>query len=245
MSQLNIIFLPFAGGSKYSYQVFKPYFSEEYQFHAVDLPGRGGRSSEPLLKDMNRIIDDVFLQIQDLIQEPYVIYGHSMGALLADILTKKMVREGRKVPLHLFLTGCTPPSLQHQEPKRHYLPKEAFISTLKELGGSPDEIWRDPSLTAFFEPILRADFEAIETFNYEETPYAVPMKVMIGLDDKVSYEQAQNWQNETTALIEIKEYSGGHFFIFDHPAQVMNEVMNECTRYTNQEHQLLLQTSEP
>lgn len=72
-----------------------------------------------------------------------------------------------------------------------------------------------------FEPILRADFTATENFRYRQTaPFDIPITCMIGLEERTTKDEAMAWANETTAALEVIEYTGNHFFMFQHLREI-------------------------
>jgi len=223
MSAINLFCLPFAGGSYYAYRDFERYLSEGIRFVPLDLPGHGKRLKEPLLTDLHDMADDVFLQIETAFHEPYAIYGHSMGAALAYLVAQKAATQKMPEPLHLFLTGRQAPSVESKEKDAYLLPKEEFIRRLDEYGGIPKEILAEKDLLDFFEPIIRADFQAIGTYIQIENdiqPLNVPITVMIGLNDTTTYQEALKWQEVTRTKIILRQFPGGHFFIFEHTADI-------------------------
>lgn len=187
----------------------------------MEPPGRGRRIREPLIRDLHMMAKDIFDQIRSALQEPYAIYGHSMGAMLAYLVTRQVLAAGLPPPRQLFLSGCGAPCSKLNQPGRHKLPKEAFWQALRELGGSPPEILEDEELQHFFEPILRADFEAIEKYCYQEVaPFDIPIIAMIGYEEFVTREEVALWQMETTAPVEVVTFPGNHFFIFDRAYEI-------------------------
>ena len=219
---VNLFCFPFAGGNKYSYRELADYCPPAIQLIPVELPGRGARFREPPLTELYSIIDDLFGQIRDQLQPPYAFYGHSMGTWVSYLLTKKILQVNLPPPSHLFLTGCAAPSVPIREVPRHQLPKAEFIEKLRSYGGSPEEVLNDSSLMDFFEPILRADFQALETYAYQATsPFSIPVSIIIGTEDRVTYEDALAWQRETTEPVEIRQFPGDHFFIFGYKAEIM------------------------
>lgn len=89
MNQLYL--LHFAGGSIYSFDFLRKYISQDVEFLPLELPGRGQRFKENLLKLKSDATEDYFQQIKAKRNgEPYVIYGHSMGASLALKVTNSM-----------------------------------------------------------------------------------------------------------------------------------------------------------
>src|ERR1041384_6956218 len=137
MKSVNIFCFPFAGGSKYSYNGFQPFLPPAITLIPVELPGRGARMDEALLKDVDLLCDDVYKQIKSRLVHPYAFYGHSMGSLIAYLITTRIIRDGLDQPVHLYFTGCVGPSEIASQPKTYHLPKDEFISELKKMGGSP------------------------------------------------------------------------------------------------------------
>ncbi|MFZ6011897.1 MAG: thioesterase II family protein [Bacteroidota bacterium] len=238
MTKINLFCLPFAGGSLYSYRGYIENAPEHVNVVPLDLPGRGTRVRETLLTNIHDMVNDIYGQIKNRLNEPYAIYGHSMGSLIGYLLTKKIIKNGQNAPEYLILTGCIGPSLaefNHDVPK-HDLPKPEFIQKLKELGGSPDEVLENEQLLNFFEAIIRADFQATENYRYEESePLNVPILVIIGLEERATYEQALAWQKETTEPIEVIQMTGKHFFIFDHVVEIMDIISKRLKQLSHYE----------
>ena len=90
-----------------------------------------------------------------------------------------------------------------------------FKKMLKDLGGIAEEILDDEDVMSFFEPIIKNDFSAIETYLPIRYQSDIPVTVFFGEEDEFNQEEAQMWQRITTKSIELKAFSGGHFFIFD------------------------------
>src|SRR4051794_37934122 len=105
MKKINLFCLPFAGGSRYSYISFANCAPENICVIPIELPGRGSRFRETLLTNMDSVVTDIFQQIKDRLDEPYGIYGHSMGTLSGYLLTKKIIQKNLNKPIHLFFTG--------------------------------------------------------------------------------------------------------------------------------------------
>ena len=215
--------LPFAGGNTLSYRSFQNYLSEPLRLCPIELPGRGRRITEPLLTDLEAMAQDILQQIADeLPGKKYALYGHSMGALLAYLLTKHILFAGLPAPAHLFCSGRQAPSVSHKRTSTYQLPKQRFFLTIKELGGFSEELLANAEFMDFVEPILRADFQAVETYKHQPVPpLNIPITLLAGEEDqKTPYENLLPWQEETNYPINIEEFSGGHFFLFDHIPQI-------------------------
>lgn len=214
----NLICLHFAGGNKYSYQPFEEHLDKNINLITLELPGRGKRFNEPLLTNVDDIVADLFEQLKaNTNKKPYAIFGHSMGAILTYLLAHKIEKSDFENPIHLFVSGCKAPKIKRKPPFYHDMPKEQFVNKIREMGGCPEEILENDELMALFEPSLRADFKTIETYQYEkQSLLKTPITVFIGNKDRVTWEEAKDWGEESIHLIDIKEFEGNHFFIFQH-----------------------------
>ena len=222
-SETILFCLPFAGSSAYSYRALQSYTDDSLRITAIDLPGRGRRFCEPLLSNLNAMADDAFNQIrQRLDGGAYALYGHSMGAWIAYLLVKRILRDGYPLPRHLFVSGRPSPSVPGKEKDWHRLPRTDFLKILKRFGGTPSEVIGNQELMELFEPVLRADFQALADYTYEKSePLDVPMTVLWGRDENVTRAEALGWQEQTTKDFALLEFSGGHFFIFQHAAEIV------------------------
>ncbi len=228
--------LPFAGGHALSYRNFQANLAATILIKSLELPGRGKRAREPLLTNLVAMADDVFQQIaNDLNDQPYAIYGHSMGATLGYLLTKRILNAGKPAPFHLFFSGRKAPSVVDDIPPKHQLPKQEFINHINKLGGLPPEFLEHTELMDFFEPILRADYKAAETYIYQPTsPFNIPITILHGSADKeVVYPNLLPWQQESHQSIVIETFSGGHFFIYEQLpqlGQLLSQILIKTTK---------------
>jgi surfactin synthase thioesterase subunit len=219
--ETTLFCLPFAGGSSYSYREFQRYADNGMRMEALDLPGRGRRFPERLLTRLPDMADDVFEQIRNRLDGAYAVYGHSLGAWIAYLLVKRIIRERCPLPRHLFVSGRKGPCLPAKEKDRHLLPRAEFVEILKKFEGTTQEVLENRELMSLFEPVLRADFQALDTYAYERSvPFDVPVTVMWGSDENTPRSEALRWQDETTQKVSFLEFSGGHFFIFQHAASI-------------------------
>jgi surfactin synthase thioesterase subunit len=187
----------------------------------LEYMGRGARIKEDFANDIGEVIDDLYQKMEPLLNQPYAIYGHSMGAKVAYLLAKRIQQEDKRPPLHLFISGTDAPSIPNRKPARHLLPSEEFITSIKEIGGLPDEVLQNQELLEYFEPILRADFKASETYVHKITaPLSLPITVMVGDKEDMEEEDILEWQSETTIPVSFRTFPGNHFFIFEHEKEI-------------------------
>ncbi|MHA4811619.1 thioesterase II family protein [Flavitalea flava] len=233
MKKTNLICLPFAGGNKYSYRDYERKAPSILNIIPLEYPGRGARIQEPLLSDINALVADLYQQVKGMLDHPsYAIYGHSMGGLIGCLLTREIVLRNHRPPLHLFITGTAGPAApSRRDTKRHLMEKAEFLEEIKNLNGSPDGVLKSEELLDYFEPILRADFKACESYVYEESgALNVPMTVITGTEEDMEEEEIALWQKESNQTVDFRRMPGGHFFILNYPDSILEIITGKIIR---------------
>lgn len=230
--RINLFCIPFAGGSKSAYHNYIDKARDILAVIPLELPGRGSRYREPLLTDVHAMVEDLLQQIRPALQQPYALYGHSMGALLCYLLSVRIIREEINSPLHLFLTGKGAPSIRTDGPVLHLLPRDHLVNELRKMGGTPDIVLNDSKLLDIFLPVIRADFEALENFRYKEPANLnVPITVVTGSEETISAERIEAWRLETCGRVDTIVLPGNHFFIFEHTSEIIRLITQTLYSY--------------
>lgn len=218
---VTLFCFPFAGGSSYSYRDLFGVTGDFIEVVPLELQGRGRKYGAPLLTNIYDMADGLYAHVRDKINGRYAFWGHSMGGWLAYLLLKRITAENKRLPEHFFISGCEAPSIENRRRDRHKLPKDELIALLRKYDGCPVEVLENDELMEIFEPIIRADFKAVETYDYEPSePLNLPMTVMRGLKEEISYGDCLKWQNETVHKIKLLQFPGSHFFIYDHLPEI-------------------------
>jgi surfactin synthase thioesterase subunit len=219
---------PFAGAGFYAYRELLSHLPSHIIPEFLELPGRGKRMDRPLLNSFDEILDDTYNELikKQKPGQPFAFFGHSMGAQLAYSIAHRLQAEGRELPVHILLSGRGAPTIVRMK-RRFDLPENLFREELKKMGGVPDDILNDNDFYRFFEPILRADFRAIESYKHTPVqPLDIPFTVMLGDAEETTIEEAKQWNEETTAAFDFWLYPGGHFFIFEHAKEICSVMGN-------------------
>lgn len=223
--------LPYAGGSEFAFRPLAKYCPPSWNLSTLAYPGRGRRAEEPLVYTLEALVEDCWQQIKNQLQEPYVLFGHSLGARIAYLLALKIRATASPSPVHLILSGLAGPSVPMKASLRHLLPKTAFKSELKNYGGMPKAILNDEDAFSFFEPIIRADFQAIETWHYQaQPPLSMAATIITGTTDNMTEADIQLWQKEFSKPLNFERIAGNHFFLFEQPSTFINKVLQAVTR---------------
>jgi len=212
---LRLFCFPYAGGTADVYRSWQRWFPPEIDLCLVHLPGRGRRMTEKAFTRINSLVSVLAPVIVPEIQVPYALYGHSMGAVISFELARELVRNGRKAPEHLFVSGRRAPQWPDTDPPTYHLPHDEFIAELKRLKGTPDEVLAHPELMDLFLSLLRADFEMVDTYEFEPGQLlSCPITVYGGLSDEhVPAESCRGWNEQTSEVCRTRMVQGDHFFV--------------------------------
>ncbi len=215
-AKYRLICIPYSGGSASVFRQWPRLLSmPELEVCAVQLPGREQRFQEPPLTRMDALIPMLGDAIAPLLDRPFVLFGHSLGALTAFCLSRWLRHVQRPLPRLLVASGRAAPSVRSPRPSVHHLPDDAFIRELNYFGATPKAVLDDPELRALLLPMLRADFALFETYRYDpEPPLPFPVVACTGSQDHtVRRADVEAWREHTSSSFELHDVVGGHFFL--------------------------------
>ena len=227
---LRLFCFPYGGGAVQAYRSWIKTLPPEIDVCAIQLPGRGNRLREPPLTKMSLAVELVGKEIVSLLDRPYAFFGHSMGAILAFEVARLLRCGGHQCPTHLFVSGHKAPQIPKTEPFTYNLPDAEFIEELKRLNGTPMEVLEHPETMRMMLPLLRADFESIQTYSYkDEAPLDSPITALGGLlDPDISRETLEPWREQTTAAFNLQMFAGDHFFLHKEQTRVLRVIAQEA-----------------
>lgn len=233
-SEMQLLLFHYAGASA---NVFRPWLEDialAADVAVVQLPGRERRSAEPFLTNVEDVVEQSLALIRPLLDRPTIFFGHSIGALIAFEIIRRLQAEGQALPSHFVVSGRRAPQLASSAMPMHLLPDAEFIERLKHYDGTPDAILRDPGLMAYFLPRLRADFAISETYRYKEGPLLTcPVTVLAGdQDQEAPLASVYEWRYQTSSEFRFFRLKGGHFFINSDRQAVMDVIKALIERHS-------------
>ena len=229
---LRLFCFPYGGSAARAYRPWTQGLPPGIDVCAIQLPGRGNRLREPPIAKMSQAVELVGKEIVTLLDRPYAFFGHSMGAILAFEVARLLRRSGHQSPTHLFVSGHQAPQIPNTEPFTYNLPDAEFIEELQRLNGTPLEVLEHPDMMRMMLPLLRADFESIQTYSYKhEPPLECPITALGGLlDPEISRETLEPWREQTVAAFNLQMFPGDHFFLHTEQANVLRVIAKEAYR---------------
>jgi medium-chain acyl-[acyl-carrier-protein] hydrolase len=228
-ARLRLFCFPYAGGNAAMFRKWQSRFPRDIEVCPVELPGHGRRLGEPAFTSVRLMLDALMNVISRRLDKPFALYGHSMGATIAFELARELLIERDLSPTHLFVSARRAPQIPNSDPPTHNLPETDFIEELRRLEGTPPEVFQSEELLGLMMPLLRSDFELVETYNYiSGRPLSCPITAMGGIDDKdVTREQLQAWCEVSSGKFLLRMFAGNHFFVYPAEAVVISAVIKE------------------
>lgn len=225
-TRYRLFCLPYAGGGASIYRSWSRYLPGQVEVCPIQLPGHENRFGERPFTQLSALLQELVPAITPYLDVPFQIFGHSMGALTSFELTRALRRQGLPQPTQLFVSGHRAPNLPRTRQTLHQLPDSEFLDRIKKMGGTPEAVLQNRELMDLFQPMLRADFELVETYHYhEEPPLSIPIATFGGLaDSDVSREELTAWQGQTDHAFTMKMYPGGHFYLHTQQQELLQQI---------------------
>lgn len=206
---------PYAGGSSFIFNSWSKTIAENVELVAIQLPGRANRMTEKPFTNVESLVEVLTEKILPFTSMPFAFFGHSMGAIISYELAVNLMKEVSIEPIHLFVSGRSAPHLAAREKITYNLPDKEFIKEIAKLNGTPKEILQNAELLELLFPLLRADFELVETYGFKNhAPLNCPISAFGGSDDdEVPVEDVKAWKQHTVSDFKLNILEGDHFFI--------------------------------
>ncbi|MFO0757911.1 MAG: alpha/beta fold hydrolase [Byssovorax sp.] len=230
-ARLRLFCFPYASGGASLYRAWAAGLPADVEVCAVQLPGREGRIAETPITKMTEMVPKVADALAPHLDLPFVLFGHSMGSIIAFELCRELRRRKAAMPLHLIASGCHSPDLPDRD-VIHDKPDEVILAHLGTFGGTSAAALQNPELMAMVMPLIRADGSITETYVFtEEEPLDLPLTVFGGeLDPKATRETIEAWRPHSKGPVTIEYFPGDHFFLNSHRDQVIAAVSRAIRR---------------
>ncbi|GAB3466614.1 alpha/beta fold hydrolase [Streptomonospora sediminis] len=213
---VRVVLLPHAGGSASFYLPLCKALGSAADVVAVQYPGRQERRSEPCVEDLHTLADLLVRVLDTAPDRPTVLFGHSMGAIVAFELATRLQARGQG-PEAVMVSARRAPS-QYRREDLYLQSDERLLEEVKRLGGTDSAFLQDEELMRLVLPTLRADYRAIGTYRHRPgPPLEAPVTVLVGDEDpRMSQDEAEHWREHTSAGIDVHTFRGGHFYLARH-----------------------------
>lgn len=213
---VRVFCAPYAGGSASIFARWRQEAEARLDIVALEPPGRGTRAREQPYERLAPLAASLADAIEPYTDEPYALFGHSMGAAVSFEVARELRRRGAPLPAHLFVSARRGPRIALRHRPLHRLDDERLVEELAKLNGTPPAVLAEGTLLAAMLPVIRADLAVAEATPFrDEPPLACPITALGGRQDRVTVADLQDWAAETTAGFSLEMLDGDHFFLND------------------------------
>ncbi|MFF7753810.1 thioesterase II family protein [Streptomyces sp. NPDC007971] len=209
----RVVCLPFAGGSADAYRPWSALMPPSCALVAPELPGHGRRLAERPHESAADAVADLLPRLGDP-TAPLVLFGHSMGGLLAHEVCHALCELGAP-PRALVISAMVPCELLDTRADHELADDpDALLDHVAGLGATPAEVLADPQMRALVLRPLQADFRLLARARTSPTrPVTVPLYALAGDQDVVHPPgQVAAWQRHARRWQGLRVLAGGHFF---------------------------------
>lgn len=197
------------------------HFAADAELCAVQLPGRENRILDPVPDRLDDLVSPLIAAIRPLAGTPFVLFGHSLGAIIAYEVARGLDAI-ESPPRLLGVSGCRPPHVPLERKPLHGLPDAELKRAIGDMGGTSPEVLAHDELMDFLLPTIRADFRLAECYLQEAgLRVGCPIHAFAGTaDPAASPEKMAGWSMAAGGSFICTALDGGHFFVKDHVERI-------------------------
>ncbi len=212
---LRLYCFPHAGAGVSSFGRWRTVVGAGTEIVPVLLPGRGPRRAEHRVTDRRALLADLLRTVGRPPGGPYVLYGHSLGGLIAYTATRAIQEAGLNPPALVVVGASPPPDVSAPALSNADLPDDQLVRLLTGFGSvpagaEPGGVWQ-----RFTLPVLRDDLRLARALrDAADRPIESPLLVLSGRDDPLAGPRTTaGWRHWSTGPVVERTLPGDHFFV--------------------------------
>jgi len=227
---LRIFCFSYAGSSAQLFFNWNDYVPEWVEVSGFEFPGHGRRLIESkVIKEQAEAVLCIADALTPMLDKPYALYGHCLGAVLAYEATRILRSRGARQPVHLFASGARGPHYGIPIANCESMDDEQFIKHFTQVYGAAITVLNDAKMRPLVLPMVRADAHITQYYHYDPgAPVDYNITAVAGVDDPdVQLEHLEGWRQHTTAKVSTRLYPGNHFFFVEQAREMLKDFLGE------------------
>lgn len=206
-----------AGGGSGAFRPLARRLGPDVALTAVRLPGHESRLREARHTDVRECAAQINGELGELLDEPHLLLGHSMGALVAYTLARRRQAAGQRGPEALIVSSYAAPHLPSAAARIDSADDQELARALHRFGGLPEEILARPEWLTALMPMVRDDLRICASHRADDgPPLSCPIHLFRGADDPlVAADALAQWARHTVGPAPVTTVPGGHFLFRD------------------------------
>jgi surfactin synthase thioesterase subunit/NAD(P)-dependent dehydrogenase (short-subunit alcohol dehydrogenase family)/acyl carrier protein len=215
-ARLTVVCFPGFGADAATFDRWPELLPESIEVAAIELPGKGARSDELPLAQLEDLVGGAVRALATRSPRPLVFFGHDYGAVLAFEAARARRRRGEALPERLIASAAAGPQLFGIAPIHQFAPDTARAAL--GLLGFPDD--------GAVQRQLRSDFGAAWRYVYRpEPPLDLPIDTLLGTEDSFTPRGSiSGWSAQTTVGATHRDHAGSHFTPWTDPEPICQAI---------------------
>ncbi|SFC55680.1 Surfactin synthase thioesterase subunit [Bacillus sp. OV322] len=196
--------------------------------------GHGKRFSEDAYDSIQENAKDLFQGLVKVLDkdETIMLLGYSMGSLLVYEVAQMLITAGYTVRKLLFMAATPPHKIKIQD--EEYTDDDSLLKRCELYGLIKKDQFSSKEMRDLFLPALRNDILSVNRYNlnncfhYHVFDESIEISIFQGEAD-LSVSSLDHWADLTRGIVKKYFYPSGHFFLYDHEEEVMQDVIDVIT----------------
>lgn len=211
-----LVCFSYCGGGTAPFRPWAAALPRDVDLALVCLPGRERRLTEPAVHRWDDLLAEALTSVWSLVDRPYVLFGHSLGAWIAFDVAVHMERHGGSPPRALVVSASNAPSRAADENglgPTSRTSDEVLLAWMRRVGQLSDAILADRGRSQLALDLFRADKRAAETYRF--TPgqaVACDLRRLSGVQDQQVDADDAPWAALAAGSFRAARLPGGHFY---------------------------------
>lgn len=222
-----LVCLPHAGAGAFQFRPWQELLGPDIALLAIQLPGRENRWREEPATTMAEVLDELAPALGARLDLPYILFGHSMGALVGYELARVLGRAHGRWPSGFVASASRAPDAQGGVSDTPQLTDHQLVAELVADGAVPAAVGTNTRLAAAVARPLRGDKAICDSYTppVEDTLLPCPLSAWRGQDDAgVTDDHVHRWRAWSAETSSVRTFPGNHFYHLAVPRQVTAEL---------------------